>query len=166
MLDHLAEHQRDTVRRRLRGAWALEDHDAALQRLRVLADELARTDRGAAASLREGMAETLTITRLGVTGQLKRTLASTNPCESMIETVRRTSRTVKRWKNGDMCLRWTAAGMLEAEQQFRKVIGHADLAKLAIAVEQDVAAKRAAALTRQPLTASPTAAPEAAATTV
>src|SRR3954465_11300467 len=166
VLDHLAEHQRDTVRRRLRAAWALDDHDAALERLRVLADELSRTDPGAAASLREGMHETLTITRLGVTGQLKRTLASTNPCESMIETVRRASRNVKRWKNGEMCLRWTAAGMLEAEQQFRKIIGHGDLAELAIAVEQDVAAKRAAAFTSQPLNASPTAAPEVAATTV
>jgi len=65
-----------------------------------------------------------------------------------------------------MCLRWTAAGMLEAEQQFRKGIGFNDLAKLAIAVEHDVAAKRAAALTRQPLTASPTTPPEATATTV
>ena len=166
VLDHLPEHQRDTVRRRLRAAWALDDHDAALERLRVLADELARTDPGAAASLREGMQETLTITRLGVTGQLKRTLASTNPCESMIETVRRISRNVKRWKNGDMCLRWTAAGMLEAEQQFRKIIGFSDLAKLAIAVERDVAAKRAAAFTSQPLNASPTAAPEVAATAV
>ena len=166
VLDHLPEHQRDTVRRRLRAAWALDDHDAALQRLRVLADELARTDPGAAASLREGMNETLTITRFGVTGQLKRTLASTNPCESMIETVRRTSRNVKRWKNGDMCLRWTAAGMLEAEQQFRKIIGFNDLAKLAIAVEHDVAAKRATALTSLSVNASPTAAMEVAATTV
>jgi putative transposase len=132
----------------------------------VLADELARTDPGAAASLREGMQETLTITRLGVSGQLKRTLASTNPCESMIETVRRTSRNVKRWKNGDMCLRWTAAGMLEAEQQVRKIIGYQDLAKLAIAVERDVAAKRAAALTSEPLNASPATAPEVAAATV
>ena len=77
VLEHLAEHQRDTVRRRLRGAWALDDHEQALDRLRVLADELARTDPGAAASLREGMDETLTITRLGVPGQLKCTLAST-----------------------------------------------------------------------------------------
>jgi putative transposase len=166
VLDHLAEHQRDTVRRRLRAAWALDDHDQALERLRVLADELARTDPGAAASLREGMHETLTITRLGVTGQLKRTLASTNPCESMIETVRRTSRNVKHWKNGDMCLRWTAAGMLEAQQQFRNIIGFNDLAKLAIAVEHDVAAKTTAALTSQQLNTSPTAAPESAATAV
>ena len=62
----------------------------------------------------------------------------------MIETVRRTSRNVKRWQSGDMCLRWTAAGMLEAEQQFRKIIGYADLAKLAVAVERDLAAQRAA----------------------
>ena len=132
------------VRRRLRAAWALDDHDSALERLRALADELARTDPGAAASLREGLEETLTVTRLGVRGSLKRTLASTNPCESMIETVRRISRNVKRWRNGDMCLRWTAAGMLEAETQFRRIIGHGDLAKLAVAVERDVAAKRAA----------------------
>ena len=104
----------------------------------MLAGELDRTDPGAAASLREGMEETLTLTRLGVTGSLKRTLASTNPCESMIEIVRRTSRNVKRWQYGDMCLRWTAAGMLEAERQFRKIIGYRDLAKLAIAIERDV----------------------------
>jgi putative transposase len=144
VLAHLPERDRPLVRRRLRQAWALEDHDRALEQLRVLADELARSHPGAAASLREGLEETLTVTGLGVRGQLKRTLASTNPCESMIETVRRTSRNVKRWQNGDMCLRWTAAGMLEAERQFRKIIGHAELAKLALAVERDVAAKRAA----------------------
>ena len=65
----------------------------------------------------------------------------------MIEIVRRTSRNVKRWQSGDMCLRWTAAGMLEAEQQFRKVIGYSDLAKLAIAVERDLAAQRTPAHT-------------------
>jgi putative transposase len=143
VLEHLPERDRPLVRRRLRGAWALEDHDRALEQLRVLADELARTHPGAAASLREGMQETLTITRLGVRGRLKRTLASTNPCESMIETVRRVSRNVKRWQNGDMCLRWTATGMLEAERQFRRIIGHTDLAKLTLAVERNVAAKHA-----------------------
>ena len=56
----------------------------------------------------------------------------------MIECVRRSSRNVKYWQNGEMCLRWTAAGMLEAEQQFRRIIGHADLAKLAARVEREV----------------------------
>jgi hypothetical protein len=68
----------------------------------------------------------------------------------MIEIVRRTSRNVKRWQSGDMCLRWTAAGMLEAEQQFRKIIGYSDLAKLATRVERDLAAQRATPLTTTP----------------
>ena len=161
VLAHLPERDRPLVRRRLRAAWALDDHDRALDQLRVLADELTRSHPGAAASLREGMQETLTVTRLGVRGRLKRTLASTNPCESMIETVRRVARNVKHWSSGDMCLRWTAAGMLEAETQFRRIIGHPDLAKLAVAIERDVAAKRAAD-TRT--TTLPTAAPEVAAT--
>ena len=160
VLGHLPERDQPLVRRRLRAAWALDDHDRALDQLRLLADELARSHPGAAASLREGMEETLTVTRLGVRGRLKRTLASTNPCESMIDTIRRVSRNVKRWQNGDMCLRWTAAGMLEAEAQFRKVIGYTDLPKLAIAVERDVAAKRAANALHTPIA---TAAPEVAA---
>jgi putative transposase len=139
VLDHLPERDRPPIKRRLRAAWALDDHTAALERLRGLATELDRSHPGAAASLREGLEETLTVTRLGVRGALRRTLQSTNPCESMIETVRRTSRNVKRWQNGDMCLRWTAAGMLEAERQFRRVIGYPKLPTLAIAVERDIA---------------------------
>jgi putative transposase len=164
VIDHLPEHSRDAVRRRLRAAWALDDHDRARDQLRALAGELERSHPGAAASLREGLEETLTVTRLGVRGQLKRTLASTNPCESMIETVRRISRNVKRWRNGDMCLRWTAAGMLEAETQFRRIIGHRDLAKVAVALEREIAAKRAAHAPNPTVhTPTATAAPEVAA---
>ena len=68
--------------------------------------------------------------------ELAKTLCSTNPCESMIEIVRYTQRTVKHWQDGDMRKRWTAAGMLVAEQQFRRIIGYRDLAKLVIAVER------------------------------
>jgi len=139
VLDHLPERDRDLVKRRLRKAWKEPDHDTALGQLTTLASELERSHPGAAASLREGLAETLTVTRLRVKGQLKKTLESTNPCESMIECVRRTSRNVKHWQNGEMCLRWTAAGMLEAEQQFRRVVGHKDLAKLALTIERQVA---------------------------
>lgn len=138
VLDHLPERDRPEVKRRLRRAWARDDHKQALGELQALVAELERSHPGAAASLREGMAETLTVTRLGVHGALKRTLQSTNPCESMIECVRRSSRNVKRWQSGEMCLRWTAAGMLEAERQFRRIIGYDDLAKLALAVEREI----------------------------
>jgi putative transposase len=156
VLDHLPERDRPAIKRRLRGAWALDDHVAALERLRGLASELDRSHPGAAASLREGLEETLTVTRLGVRGALRKTLQSTNPCESMIECVRRTSRNVKRWHNGDMCLRWTAAGMLEAQRQFRRVIGYPKLPALAVVVERDIA--------RHTVTDTP--APEVAATAV
>ena len=139
VLDHLPERDRPTLKQRLRRAWARDDHERALDELRTLASELERSHPGAATSLREGLEETLTLQRLGIRGSLKQTLASTNPCESMIECVRRSSRNVKHWQSGDMALRWTAAGMLEAERQFRRVIGYRDLAKLALAIERDLA---------------------------
>ena len=134
--DLLPERDRPQILVRIRGAWALENADLAERRLEQLAGELERTWPDAAASLREGMADTLTLMRLGITGQLAKTLCSTNPCESMIEIVRYTQRNVKRWRDGDMRKRWTAAGMLVAEEQFRRIIGYKDLARLVIAIER------------------------------
>jgi putative transposase len=134
--DLLPERDRPVVRTRMRAAWALTDSELARQRLELLASELDQTWPDAAGSLREGMHDTLTLMRLGITGQLAKTLCSTNPCESMIEIVRYTQRNVKRWQDGDMRKRWTAAGMLVAEQQFRRIIGYRDLATLVIAVER------------------------------
>jgi putative transposase len=88
------------------------------------------------------MEETRTVIRLGVTGKLQRTLQSTNPCESMISTVRAINRNVKNWSSGEMCLRWTAAGMLEAETRFRKVEGYRGLAQLAVHIETDLIKRR------------------------
>ena len=135
MLDLLPERDRPKVLVRIRGAWALKDAAVAEQQLERLACELERTWPDAASSLREGMPETLTLMRLGITGRLSKTLCSTNPIESMIEIVRHTQRNVKRWQDGDMRKRWTAAGMLQAEQQFRRIVGYSDLAKLVTATE-------------------------------
>ncbi|MBV9046947.1 MAG: IS256 family transposase [Solirubrobacterales bacterium] len=147
VLDHLPERDRDMVKRRLRQAWQDDDHDIALEQLNALALELDKPHPGAANSLREGMEETLTVTRLGITGKLKRTLQSTNPCESMISTVRAINRNVKNWSSGEMCLRWTAAGMLEAETRFRKVEGYRGIANLAMAIEHDLTRRRQKQLT-------------------
>jgi putative transposase len=134
--DLLPERDRSQVLARIRGAWALSDQHLARERLELLASELERTWPDAGASLREGLSDTLTLMALGIDGQLAKTLCSTNPCESMIEIVRYTQRNVKRWQDGDMRKRWTAAGMLVAEQQFRRIIGYRDLAKLVIAIER------------------------------
>jgi hypothetical protein len=105
---------------------------------------------------------------LGVDEQLWRTLSSTNLIESMIGICRATSRNVKRWQNGDMCLRWTAAGMLDAEAQFRTLIGYKHLAALALAIERDVAAGRAATnrSTTSPMNSTTTTEPAATLATV
>jgi transposase-like protein len=142
VLDHLPERDRQAVKARLRRAWQETDHDRALEQLNTLALELDHAHPGAAASLREGMEETLTVTRLGITGKLKLTLQSTNPCESMISTVRVIQRNVTNWSSGEMCLRWTAAGMLEAETRFRKVEGYRGLASLAVRIEHDLLRNR------------------------
>jgi transposase-like protein len=134
--DLLPERDRDQVRARMRAAWALTNAELARERLTLLASELDHTWPDAAGSLREGLDDTLTLMRLGITGQLAKTLCSTNPCESMLEIIRYTQRNVKRWQDGDMRKRWTAAGMLVAEQQFRRIIGYRHLATLVIAVER------------------------------
>jgi putative transposase len=126
------------MQRKLRAAWANADPLAARAELEALARALARQRPGAAASLREGLDETLTVNRLGVTGTLLRTLESTNPVESMIEIVRDHARRVKHWTSGEMALRWAAAGMLAAQAQFRRVKGFRALPQLARALERAV----------------------------
>ena len=114
--------------------------DSALEAqaaLLALAKELDRTHPGAAASLREGLDETLTVLRLGVPPTLARTLRSTNAIESMISVCRDHARNVKRWRNGQMALRWCAAGMVEAGKQFRRVNGHQHLPALRSALEAE-----------------------------
>jgi transposase-like protein len=134
--DRLPERMRPTVQRRMRDAYHADSALDAQAKLEQLAGELEKTHPGAAASLREGMAETLTVLRLNVPPTLARTLRSTNPIESMIGICRRHARNVKRWRDGQMVLRWCAAGMTEAGKQFRRVNGHLHLAELRTALER------------------------------
>jgi transposase-like protein len=140
VLDHLPEAERPWVRRKLRAAWANPDADEAQAALGALARQLEKVNPDAAGSLREGLADTLTVTRLGVTGSLLKTVMSTNPMESMIEIVRDHARNVKHWQRGDMRLRWAAAGMLAASSQFRRVKGYRQLPLLAAALRATVGA--------------------------
>jgi putative transposase len=135
VIDKLPDRLRAVTERRMRQAYHAESALKAEAELEGLVRELGKTHPGAAASLREGMTETLTILRLGVPPTLARTLRSTNPIESMIEICRDHSKNVKRWRDGTMALRWCAAGMLEAGHQFRRVNGHLHLPTLRAALE-------------------------------
>ncbi len=134
--DHLPEAERLWVLRKMRQAWKNPDAAEGERSLRDLAGQLEGINPDAAGSLREGLAEMFTVTRLGVRGTLLATLMSTNPVESMIEIVRDHARNVKRWQPGDMRLRWAAAGMLEAAKQFRRVKGYSQLPQLASAIKK------------------------------
>ncbi len=127
-----------TVARKMRAAYHDPDALAAEATLEALANSLDKSHPGAAGSLREGLYETLTVTRLGVPPTLARTLRSTNAIESMIGICRDHSTNVKRWRDGQMALRWCAAGMTEAAKQFRRVNGFLHLPALRAALEVQV----------------------------
>ncbi|WP_122526599.1 IS256 family transposase [Mycobacterium persicum] len=137
--DHLPQRLRSSVGRKMTDAYHAGSALEAEAALLALAKELDRTHPGAAASLREGLDETLTVLRLGVTPTLARTLRSTNCIESMISVCREHAGNVKRWRDGQMALRWCAAGMVEAGKQFRRVNGHLHLPSLRAALEREFA---------------------------
>lgn len=136
--DRLPERLRGPVGKRMRAAYHADSALEAEGALTALARELDKTHPSAAASLREGLAETLTVLRLEVPPTLARTLRSTNAIESMISICRDHARNVKRWRDGQMALRWCAAGMVEAGKQFRRVNGHLHLPKLRAALDAEI----------------------------
>jgi putative transposase len=137
--DRLPDGLASTVAKRMRRAYHHADALVAQADLEALARELHRSHPGAAASLREGLAETLTVIRLGVPPTLARTLRSTNSIESMIAICRDHAANVKRWQEGQMVLRWIAAGMGEAAKQFRRVNGYLHLPALRATLDQTIA---------------------------
>ncbi len=116
----------------------------AAKRLQALANSLQAEHPGAAASLREGLAETLTVQGLGITGALYRTLRTTNPIENLNGSIARYTRNVKRWKDASMARRWVASALHDAKSRFRKLRGHKDM-KALIAVLNSHAEKLQAA---------------------
>ncbi|MGB0081053.1 MAG: IS256 family transposase [Terracidiphilus sp.] len=130
VLDHLTDEHKPAVAKRLHAAYALEDHAAAKQALNALHRELMDLNPSAARSLGEGMEETLTVHRLHVPMQLRKTLASTNVIESAFSIVEQVCKNVKRWHGGDQRERWVGSGLLVAQKQFRKVTGHKQIPAL------------------------------------
>jgi len=134
--DHLPEAERGWVDTKLGKIFANPDPAAGLRDAKSLATALAREHPGAAASLREGLEDMFTVTGLGITGTLARTLTTSNPIESMISIARATNRNVTHWRDGQMVLRWTAAGMLNAQRSFRRVRGFKQMPQLVAALHR------------------------------
>jgi transposase-like protein len=138
ILDHLPPVRKAYVSRMLTEAWKSDSATLARRRLKTLLQWLENNgETGAAGSLREGMEETLTVAKLDLPGALRTFLVTTNAIENLIGTSRRISRNVKRWRSGEMIVRWTAIGFAQAEKNFRRVRGYRHLPLLARALRQD-----------------------------
>src|SRR5882672_5724081 len=134
ILERLPKPLHASVRRVLRQAWELDDADKAERLIRNLARRLEQQAPGVAASILEGLDEILTVIRLGLPAELRRSLACTNIIENMMGTVRRVTRNVKRWSSSSMALRWTAAAMNEAKKGFRRLKAYKQLPALRVAL--------------------------------
>jgi len=133
--DHLPELRRAYVAKQMRDAYDSATAATAKKKLLQLASWLDSNGHDdAAASLREGLDETLTVMRLGLTGRLRKTFATTNPIENMNGSLRRIARNVKRWKDETMIRRWVALGIAEAQKGFRRVKGHESMPSLVAAL--------------------------------
>jgi putative transposase len=149
VLDHLSEEQKPAVARKLNAAYGLEDYDAAKLALDSLHRELMDLNPSAARSLGEGMEETLTVHRLHLPLQLRKTMSSTNVIESAFSIVEQVCRNVKRWHGGDQRERWVGSGLLVAEKQFRRVTGHKQIPMLLTQLEALTASKKEIAKRRK-----------------
>ena len=141
VLDHLTDEQKPSVAKKLNAAYGLEDYATAKLALTQLHRELMDLNPSAARSLEEGLEETLTVHRLHMPPQLRKTLASTNVIESAFSIVERVCCNVKRWHGGDQRERWVGSGLLIAEKQFRRIQGHKQIPVLLRELESFVIAK-------------------------
>ena len=136
VMGSLPEHLKDRVKAALRGAFRLPAKEG-MARIEKQAEWLEREYPSAAASLREGLAEMFTVSRLGLSPSLSRCLVSTNVIESPHSGVRLRTRQVCRWRDGKMVLRWAAAALLMTEQNFRRIMGYRDLWMLKAVLDEN-----------------------------
>ncbi len=145
VLGHLPDHMHQNVKSVLREAWGLSDAKVAKRRLERLASSLKTDHPGAAASVEEGLDETLTLQRLGISGTLYKKLRSTNAIENLNSGITAYSKNVKRWQGGLMVVRWVSAAIVEAEKKFRRVQGWRDIKTLITALSDLESEEEAAA---------------------
>ena len=141
VVDHLPEEYKADVKRKLQNAYSMTGYAEAKRALDLLHRELMDLNPSAARSLEEGMEETLTVHKLHIPDQLRRTLCCTNVIESAFSIVETVCRNVKRWRDGDHIERWVGSGLVVAERQFRKVIGYRQIPLLLSSMASEAARK-------------------------
>ncbi|HAM51392.1 MAG TPA: hypothetical protein DCP92_12150 [Nitrospiraceae bacterium] len=133
--EHLPKKHQNTIDARISAAYKMTDYDEARKSLELTVGYLEKLNPSAAASLKEGLEETLTVHKLGIAGLLRKTLLTTNPIESCFSVTRTVTGRVKRWRDDNMTQRWAVAALLRAEKKFRRVKGYREIPKLAAVLQ-------------------------------
>ena len=136
VLAHLPKEHQHSIDARISAAYKMADYDAAKKSLELTVRYLEKLNPSAAASLREGLEETLTVHKLEVAGLLRKTLQTTNPIESCFSVSRTITGRVKRWRGDDMVQRWAVSSLLRAEKNFKRIKGYREIPKLIAALQQ------------------------------
>ncbi len=136
MRDHLPPEHQEAIDARIRAAYNMTDYDKAKKSLDLTVRYMERLNPSAAASLREGLEETLTLHKLEITGLLRKSLSTTSPIESCFSVTRTITGRVKRWSGGDMVQRWAVAALLRVERKSKRVKGYREIPKLIAALQQ------------------------------
>ena len=146
VLDHLPKKHQHAIDARTSAAYKMADYDEARKSLQLTVKYLEKLNPSAAASLKEGLEETLTIHKFGITGLLRKTLSTTNPIESCFSVTKTITGRVKRWRGDEMVQRWAVASLLRAEKKFKRVKGYKEIPKLIAALQhKSIDRKEAAA---------------------
>jgi len=136
VLEYVPKELRHRVQWEMADAYKAADYATAKKTLESLGRWLAKDHESAARSLGEGLEETLLLHKLGITGALRKTLASTNLIENLNSRIKAQTARVRRWRNSNMVMRWVYTGIAEAEKGFRRVKGYKDMNLLAIRIEE------------------------------
>lgn len=145
VLDHLPEEHQHAIDARISAAYKMSDYDDAKKSLDLTVRYLEKLNPSAAGSLKEGLEETLTIHKLGITGLLRKTLSTTNPIESCFSVAKTITGRVKRWRGDDMVQRWAVASLIRAEKKFKRVKGYKEIPKLTATLQLKSIDRREAA---------------------
>jgi len=142
VLSYLPDNKADGYRRRMNKAYNIEDYQEAKQNLLDFIDDLKADNMSAARSLKEGLEETLTLHRLGLTVNFKRSFSTTNAIENLNSQLGKYLRNVKKWTNSEQRYRWVASALFEIEQRMRRVNNYKKLHEMRTVLKQEISVQK------------------------
>jgi putative transposase len=142
VLSYLPEHKAENYRKRMNKAYNIEDYHEAKKMLLETIEDLKVDNMSAARSLKEGLEETLTLHRLGLSENFKRSFSTTNAIENLNSQIGKYLRNVKNWQNSNQRYRWVACALFEIERRMRRVNNYKKLHEMRVVLKQEVSRQK------------------------